>query len=101
MGADNWGICPRCKRAAEAKKQQKREAAAKVYGKVPPDEWRRMCDAAEAVEELEETLREDYEQHTNEDGEFFVSYHCRCTKCDFKHTFKHTEQLNLDLSQRV
>jgi len=95
MSADNWAVCPRCKKRRAAERLAKQEAAAKAYGKVPADEWQRMTAEANAAHDDEEELREDYTIHTDETGEFYVGYRCVCQRCGFEHRFKHTEQLNI------
>lgn len=67
MSADNWAICPNCKKA----------------------DWRV---ALGQDEELPHTLREDYEQGMSEDGEYFVSYRCSCIACNWRWEYRHTEQ---------
>lgn len=64
MSADNWAVCPRCKRDAAS-----------------PDDFE------------EREFREDYEQHVTEVGEYFINYHGECQRCGLKHSFKHKQQL--------
>lgn len=89
MSADNWGRCPKCL-AKLVEDREKAVAAAKAkYGKVPEDEYMAAITKANAIPEKlkEETLREDYEIGTDEDGEFSVSYHCSCRVCNFDFRF--------------
>lgn len=94
MSADNWAVCPRCKKKAESAKDSKHAATMEAYGKVPADQWRKMYQETFEDIELEPTLREDYEIHMSEDGEFFVSYSGRCTACDFVHKFRHEDKVS-------
>lgn len=94
MGADNWAVCPKCKRVAEASKEKERKHAQKSYGKVTPEEWRELVRIAELPLEMPTALREDYELGTNEDGLFYVIYRCSCQDCDFRHEFKHESQVD-------
>ena len=64
MSADNWAMCPRCAKQ--------------------PNPY---------YEELERTLEEYCEIGIFSDGEFFVSYHGRCTKCGLEKAFEHAEQV--------
>lgn len=64
MSADNWAVCPRCKRDSAS-----------------PDEYD-DCN-----------FREDYEQGVFQ-GEYFVEYRGQCTECGLKHTFKHKQALS-------
>lgn len=93
MSADNWGICPRCKARAIKAREAKQLAAGAAYGKVPSADYLKMLADVEVPLEHEETLREDYDVRTGEDGEFCVSYGCSCEECGFKHSFKHAELL--------
>jgi hypothetical protein len=71
-------------------------AAGAAYGKVSSDEYLKLLAAAERKRPtLQATLREDYEMHTNESGQFYVSYHCGCEKCGLEFRFEHTEQVPL------
>jgi hypothetical protein len=45
---------------------------------------------------MPESLREDYEIILTVNGEFSVSYGCRCENCDFRHEFNHVEQLEFN-----
>lgn len=95
MGADNWAICPRCKKKAEADYADAVRAAGEAYGKVSAEEYVRMVAALPQEEpDLIPTLREDYELGTSEDGKFYVIYSGGCNVCGFSHKFRHDEQLN-------
>lgn len=95
MSADNWRICPRCKKKAEADYAEEVRRVGEAYGKVPPEEYLRMTRDLQKPPALNETLREDYELGTDKDGEFYVSYSASCSVCKFSHRFKHSEQLNV------
>ncbi len=90
MGADNWRICPRCKKIAEVKHEKQTAKVQKLYSKVSAEEY------AEKLAELEndkfkplgETLSEYYEIRTNIDGVFTVDYNCACRNCGFSFSFK-------------
>lgn len=88
MGADNWGICPKCKKAAYKKKAKEQEKVGAAYGKVTPEKYREMFEAASQPVELDQTLREDYEIGIGEGGEFSVSYRGHCRECGLSHAFK-------------
>ena len=64
MGADNWAICPRCRRRAGG-----------------------PAIAAHLGQPLRETLREDYEFYGAAEGIVQVSYGCECTVCGLKLSF--------------
>jgi len=88
MGADNWGICPKCKKGREKYIAGLRKKADEQYGKIKPEEYLELLDHAK--EELGSTLREDYEILTDEDGEFYIKYSCNCSVCGFDYEFEHT-----------
>jgi hypothetical protein len=85
MSADNWGICPNCKKAIKPEKSK--------YGKVSEDEY--LKEIAKPVKELEETLREDYECSIDENGRFHIFYRAGCQVCGFGKKFEIDEQLKL------
>lgn len=91
MSADNWGVCPRCKREAEERYSERVEAARESYARVPLHEFeRRQAEAAEPAEDIGETLREDYEFYIDEVGGWFhVRYKAECDRCGFTHKFSH------------
>ena len=94
MGADNWGICPKCKNLNDENNRKRVLDVGKKYGKIPAEEYIKLAAEANKPIKLETTLREDYEIGTDLDGEFSVNYSCSCSVCGFKHQFKHTEVLN-------
>lgn len=96
MSADNWGICPKCKKQADDDFAKKVADVGKKYGKVPSDEYLALVKTIQKQPELEPTLREDYEFSTDEDAEFIASYYCSCSTCGFGHSFKHKATINLN-----
>lgn len=95
MSANNWRVCPQCKKRAEHEKQKRLLAAEKQYGKVSSDEYLRLLDKANKVERLKESLREDWEIGTHDDGEFTIYYACHCQSCGFSHEFNHNLQMEM------
>lgn len=95
MGGDNWAICPQCKKNVETAKREAQVAAGEAYGKVDIHEYLEMLRAAEKPIAITQTFREDYEIGINNDGTFSINYGGACEKCDFGHTFKHSEPLKL------
>lgn len=93
MSADNWAICPKCKKVNDEGNRKRILEAGKKYGKVSPDEFINLMKVAKKPKELEATMREDYEIHMDENGFFEVNYSCACQDCGFRHTFKQTEQV--------
>ena len=91
MSADNWTICPRCKKTHEAERDARIIEAAEKYGKVSADEWVKLNDLASKEEPLEESLREDYGIGIDSDGHFEVSYRCSC-KCGFRFAYKFSQE---------
>lgn len=88
MSADAWRICPQCKHSATAARETKILEVSASYGKIPAPKYLADLEAANKPIQLEETLREDYEVLTDEDGSFYFTYRCGCGKCGFGHTEK-------------
>lgn len=65
MSADNWAICPKCLK----------------LGNVSEDD-----------DEIDYTLREDYEQWMDKDGMYRVHYSCRCQECGFNYKYEYIKQ---------
>lgn len=85
MSADAWRACPKCSKDNQAK-------ADAAYGKVSKLEYQKLLNAAL---DQRETLREDYEICTDENGLFTVGYGCYCDVCKLSFTYKKTEQIKL------
>lgn len=96
MSANNWGICPHCKKVNEEADKSRILALGKKYGIIPGEEYVRLAKKVAAPTHLGTTLREDYEIGVGEDGEFCVSYKCSCSICGFVYCFQHKEQLKID-----
>lgn len=105
MSADNWTICPRCKKERKELAEKHRKNFEEGYGKLSREEFIATMKAINLissklknsddhdVEKIENTLREHYEMFTDKDGYFFVSYSCYCEVCSFSYRFKHEEYL--------
>ena len=91
MSADNWAMCPACKKKNDDNNAKRIKDAESQYGEIPSGEYRALIKKAEKPIELEETLREDYEIGIYEDGSFQVSYRGKCETCGLQHTFLRTE----------
>lgn len=94
MSADNWAVCPRCLKRAEAERDKLERKVQDAYGKLPKDEYLALVKKAEQPQKpLDHTLREDYEQGTDEDGEYSVNYTCSCSKCGYAAQYKYSAVL--------
>lgn len=91
MSANNWRTCPQCVKEQATERAAKIEAAHDKYGKIPPDEFRSLIADAEKPVEHKVTLREDYEQGIDDDGEYYVHFQASCQVCNFRFRFSHTE----------
>ena len=69
MSADRWSLCPQC--IAE--------------NKVDEEEY--------DISDTEETLRQDWEIGTDEEGRFFVDYHCSCDICGLAFNYKFAKNI--------
>jgi len=96
MGADNWTICPRCKKIAEANIEKDAEKVQKLYGKVSAAEYASKLAGIEKgkAKPLEETFAEYYEVRTRKDGIFVIDYGGNCRACGFEFTFKEERNTN-------
>jgi hypothetical protein len=99
MSADNWTICPQCKKNAENNITKLQEKLKSSYGKISQTEYSNLLDSLkiewETIDELEHTLREDWDLNMNDDGEVYIKYSCSCTECGFNYEFLHTENVEL------
>lgn len=86
MSADNWSICPKCRKNAVIEKEKQAAEVISSYGKIPREKWLELKCAADTQLDLDQTLREDYEIGIDENGEFFVDYYASCN-CGFKFSF--------------
>lgn len=93
MSADNWAICPKCKKLELQHKKQLKEDARELYGKIPPEDYIQLLKEIPDESAIGETLREEYEMGVNSHGKFYISYGCFCDKCGFEYSFNHKEQL--------
>ena len=99
MSADNWAVCPRCKKRemnAIAELDRKVEA---MYGQLSIDDFLVMRQEAqtrrEALPMRIATFREDYEIYGAEDGAVEVHYSGSCKDCGLK--LKFTDYRPLDV----
>lgn len=99
MSADNWGICPKCKRQRIQAAGKADRQAKDAYGKVSEAEYLKLVEDAQKLNAAalkpsgeQNTLREDYKIGTNENGIFTVHYACSCRHCGFQFEFKHSQE---------
>ena len=89
MSADNWAICPRCVKRAEAARAQQVAVTGASYGKVPEQEYAEAVAAIKDVRAADyQTFREDYEIYGAEDGAVTVDYSGNCGTCGLSLDFK-------------
>jgi hypothetical protein len=99
MSADNWRVCPRCLAIAKAKYFADKQRVEDAYGQVGMEEYLKLVTGLGEPPTFfgkPESLREDYEIILTVNGEFFISYVCRCENCDFRHEFNHIEELEFN-----
>ena len=90
MSADNWAICPRCKKKTEQAQAALLGRVETDYGKIAASEYLELVEQSKQPLNLEHTLREDWEIGIYE-GEFRVSYSASCETCGFSHEFEHRQ----------
>lgn len=90
MGADNWRVCPQCKRENFIDILAKTEMLNKSYWNISSEDFIRISvnHANFMLKELPEELREDYEIGCTAEGMFYVDYGCSCQKCGFSYSYK-------------
>ena len=91
MGADNWRVCPQCSKSVNEQVKKLEDEVKAKYGKIPINDWENLRATSINPHSGEETLREDYEIGTHEDGSFDIFYSCKCSVCGYGHKFKHTD----------
>ena len=96
MSADNWAICPKCKKFELQHKKQLKKDAKKLYGKISSKDYLQLFKEIPDKIACLETLRENYEMGVDIHGEFYISYDCFCDKCGFTHSFSHKKRLSLE-----
>jgi len=87
MSADNWALCPKCKKNDITKLIARQRKVADSYGRIPADLYEADVIGLKNWPKLEHTLREDYEQGIDEDGEYTCSFRAACNVCHFSFTF--------------
>jgi hypothetical protein len=92
MSADNWAICPKCKKLADSEHEQFLNKMKSGYGKIPPEEYLEMVEKSKKPILLDQTLREDFGLGVDDVGNFFVSYGCSC-ECGFKFRYDHKQKV--------
>jgi hypothetical protein len=85
MSADNWTICPKCKKEKDGKAKVSEEAYNHLKNKTV-NEIRYSTTS-------DYTFREDYEIGVYE-NEFTVDYNGSCSKCNFEYSYSHREIIN-------
>ena len=93
MSADNWGICPKCKRKDDKRKEGLSQKMTEQYGKIQPEEYSQLVyETKQSIEKkLEPTLREDFGISTNQHGVFNIYYGCQCDVCGLQFGYNHEE----------
>lgn len=91
MSANNWAQCPICYLATLKEREASKKLANDSYGKVPPDEYRRLyAQANPTVKLVQFTLKESYEIGIF-NGTFQVRYSANCVQCGFEYTRNYEE----------
>lgn len=91
MSANNWTVCPRCKREAEQRMDALRTQVATSYGKMGAEEWLRLRDESLKKLVIAEDFREDYEIYGASEGGIEVSYRGGCQKCGLSCKFTYSK----------
>ena len=99
MSADNWAVCPRCKKNEENAIKALDWRVEHEYGKISIDDFLVLRNEAQIRREMlpnqKATFREDYEIYGAEDGGVEVSYRGGCGVCGLQ--LKFTDYRPLDV----
>jgi hypothetical protein len=103
MSADNWTTCPKCSEqkleAFKKRLDQGYKKLAEAYGKVESDEYLKLVHVQDKLllspPEIEETLREDYQQGILDSEYYYCDYHAKCTECGWVFKYNHKQALNI------
>jgi len=87
MKANNWAICPKCKKKREQAQANLLSQVKTDYGKIAVSEYLELVEQSQQPLEMKHTLREDWEIGICE-GEFRVSYSASCKTCGFSHEYE-------------
>lgn len=90
MSADNWGVCPKCKKVNDKKNKERILDVAKKINKISNEEYIRLSAEANIAIALKNTLRESYKIGIDDAGIFYVIYSGQCSVCGFE--FKYEER---------
>jgi len=93
MSADNWRACPNCLAKEQSKLDKIKARVSADYGKIPADEYLQLVAESKKELKLPDTLREDYEIGMYDEFDFYVSYSCSCSKCNYSFDYKHEENV--------
>lgn len=93
MSAENWAICPQCKRNEAKKLDNYLNTLAKAYGKVSLDTFEEMKAKTPSGKVSDKTLREDYRIGIDHEGNFWVAYSGGCDRCRFSFDYKYEKQV--------
>lgn len=92
MSANNWRVCPNCKRETEAKRERMKAAIEQAYGEATADSFLQLVAEYNKPVDEKETFREDYEIGVHRE-EFFIDYLGECEVCGFQVAFNHTKSV--------
>lgn len=93
MSADNWTICPKCKKLVEEKQRKLEEKVVKSYGQIPAEEYMLLLEKSKQPLKIESSLREDYDIGIDED-DFSVNYRSGCRVCGFSFNYKYAQKVS-------
>lgn len=99
MSADNWAVCPRCKKLEMETIAELDRRIEQEYGKISIDDFLVLRNEAQNRREglplQKATFREDYEIYGAEDGGVEVNYRGSCNCCGL--ALKFTDYRPLDV----
>ena len=91
MSADEWRVCPKCKIVFNKIKSDKKKKVESIF-----EEWLGKKIDSDVVQPIGESMREDYEILTNDNGFFSVKYNASCDVCGFEFKYSFSENTLLE-----
>lgn len=95
MSADNWAICPKCKKKAEEETTESTREARAAYGAKGEQEYRALLQRSQEPVAIQATLSEYFDIGIDRQGRFSINYSAGCETCGFKYDYRHEEQLSI------
>ena len=95
MSADNWTVCPKCRKEAQDRTDRLIEMVNSSYGNLPQGEYDNLIVVLANRPAVGIYLAEYYELYIDSNNVFHAIYTAGCEKCGYSFSFNHEEPLDL------